>query len=73
MKNRNVHTREEFYRLNKEQLHNIWFREAKTDRQIAKIYGVTKEEVKQRRIHYGLTYMKSAMLYLLGGEKYRDK
>ena len=67
-----TYTEEEFLKLKRHELHQIWFHEALTDRQIAKLYNTTKEVVKQRRKELGITVINSAMLFLTCGSLYQD-
>lgn len=66
-------TEEDLLKLTREQFHEIWFIDALTDRQIAKMYNTKKEVVKQFRKKLNLNWFNSAVLYLCGGSKYRNK
>ena len=64
---------DDFEKLTKIELYNLWFRKALTDKQIAKLYGVTKQQVKEKRKKYNIKYLNSAVLYLAGGKAYNEK
>ena len=54
-----------FDELNRVDMHRLWFIEAKTEKKIAKMYGVTRQEVHDKRKNeFRLTFLNSAMLYL---------
>lgn len=59
-------------KLNKAQFHQLWFHEALTDGQMAKLYNTTKEVVKNRRKELQLTWISAAMLSISGGKQYED-
>lgn len=71
MKVEQTNTREDFEKLDLVGLHDIWFNQALTDKQVAKKFGITKEEVKEKRKKFGLNFWSGAMLYVGGGEKYK--
>lgn len=71
MKITQTNTPEEFRKLNRKEFHKLWFRDALTDKQIAVKYGITKEEVKQRRKELNLNMWNSAVLFIMGGAGYR--
>lgn len=59
------YTKEDFNKLTKVEMHRLWFKQALTERQIAKLYKVSREEVhKKRKIEFGLNFINSAILYL---------
>lgn len=70
MKITQTNTPDEFKKLTRPELHKLWFRDALTDGQIAKKFGVTKQEVKQKRKELNLHMFNSAISYLMGGKKY---
>ena len=71
MKIKQLYTEKEFNKISKVELHGLWFRDALTDGQIARLYGVTKEQVKQKIKKYNIKYLNSAILYLVGNPEYR--
>lgn len=62
---------EQFGKITKEKLYDLWFRQALTDRTIAKMYGVTVQEVKSKRAEFKLTMGKCIKLAIRGGDKYK--
>jgi len=60
-------------KLTREQFHEKWFIEALTDRQIAKMYNTDTKTVRQFRKELKLNWLNSAILYLMGGDRYRKK
>lgn len=72
MKIEQKYTEEDFKKLTLPQLHQIWFNEALTDGQIAKIYCTSKEVVKEKRKELGLTIIRGAFLSITGGKAYED-
>lgn len=72
MKITQTNTPEEFSKLSRPDFHQLWFNEALTDRQIAKKFGVDVAEVKRKRKALGLNWFNSAMLFLAGGNLYKD-
>lgn len=73
MKVHQIYNESDFNKLTKLDLYNLWFRDAFTDGQIAKMYGVNKHKVKQLRKQYNLGYFSSAVLLITGPAKYRTK
>lgn len=66
-----IYSREEFDKLTRVDMHKLWFRDALTERKIASMFGVTKEEVHdKRKEELGLTWLGSAFLWLMN-PKYR--
>lgn len=69
-----LYSKKDFKKLNKEQMFDLWFRQALTDKKIAKLYGVTVEDVADRRKALGLgNYLTCAMMGLSGPPKFRLK
>ncbi len=68
-----TYTEEEFLKLKRTELHQIWFNEALTDGQIAKLYRTDKKTVKARRKELGLGVISCAFLSITGGPAYEDK
>lgn len=62
---------EDLQKLDRVEFHKIWFIDALTDRQMAKMFGVTTKEVKAKRKELGLNWFNSAVLYITGGSKYK--
>lgn len=71
MRIKQLYTEKDFDKISKVELHGLWFRDALTDGQIARLYGVTKEKVKQKRKRYNIKYLSSAILFLMGSPEYR--
>ena len=72
MKIEPLYTEQDFLKLTLPQLHQIWFNEALTDGQIAKLYRTTKNVVRARRKELHLNVINAAFLSLTGGDKYAD-
>lgn len=59
------YTKEDFNKLTKVEMHRLWFKQAMTEKQIAKLYNVSRKEVHdKRKIEFGLNFINSAILYL---------
>lgn len=59
------YTKEDFNRLTRVEMHRLWFKQAMTEKQIAKLYNVSRKEVhNKRKIEFGLNFINSAILYL---------
>lgn len=67
------HTLDDLKHLTREEFHKYWFIDALSDKEMADIFGTTKQEVRKRRKELNLTYMNSAMLYIAGGAKFKSK
>lgn len=65
-----TNTPEDLAKLSRAEFHKLWFKDALTERQIAKKFGVTKEEVHARRKELNLTWLNSALLSMMGGNRY---
>lgn len=72
MKITQTSTPEEFSKLTRPDFHQLWFNEALTDKQMAKMFRVDVAEVKRKRKALGLNWFSSAMLFLAGGNLYKD-
>lgn len=72
MKIEPLYTEQDFLKLTLPELHQTWFNEALTDRQIAKLYRTTKNVVRARRKELHLNVINAAFLSLIGGYKYAD-
>ncbi|MBO5389162.1 MAG: hypothetical protein J6A59_13715 [Lachnospiraceae bacterium] len=66
-----TNTPEDFQKLKKHELHKLWFHDALTDKQIAKKFGITKQDVKQKRKEFNLNMLNSAMLSVAGSPLYK--
>lgn len=64
-------TPEDFSKISKLDLYDLWFRQALTDKQIATLYGVTPSDVKEKRKEYNIRYLNSAIAFLSGSKAYR--
>ena len=64
-------TPEEFEKIDKMEFYRLWFKKALTLGQIAKMYGVKREEVVAKKKEFNLTTYKCAVLSVLGGDKYK--
>lgn len=73
MKIKQERTPEEFQKIDIVEFHRLWYIKALTDKQIAILYGVTKEEVKEKRKEFKLNALNCAVMYLAGGDKYKGK
>lgn len=72
MKITQTKTPEDFKNIKKKELYQLWYIESYTDKQVAKMYGVTAEEVKNKRADFDLTMWKASWLFMLGGEQWKD-
>lgn len=62
---------DDFKNIKPLELYDLWFHKALTDRQIAKMYGITKNDVKQKRKEFKYTIWRCAILSVAGGTKYK--
>ena len=65
-------TPDQFKELTLVELHQLWFNQALTDRQIAKMYGVDAREVKDKRKEFKLNWFSAAIMYITGGNRYKN-
>lgn len=63
---------EDFDKLDRVQLHQLWFNQALTDGQVAKMYGIDKQTVREKRKKFGLNWFSAATLWITGGPKYKN-
>lgn len=63
----------EFKKLTRLQMYDLWFRQSLTEKSIAKLFGVTREQVKEKREGFGLGFLESGIASLSGTPEYRDK
>ena len=69
-----LYSKKDFKKLKKEEMFDLWFRQALTDKHIAKLYGVTSQEVAEKRKALGLgNYLTCAMMGLSGPPNFRLK
>lgn len=68
-----LYTPNDFKKLNKILMFDLWYRQALTDKQIAKLFGVETSEVKEKREQLGIRWMSSALASLSGGSKFTSK
>jgi hypothetical protein len=68
-----TNTLEDLNKLTRPEFHKLWFIDALTEKQIAKKFGTTKEEVRRKRKELGLNWWNCAVLYISGGPKYKGK
>lgn len=73
MKIEQKYTEKDFNKLTQAEFHNLWFVRAYTEKQIAKMYGVTKEQVHKKRKELKLGWFNSGMLYVAGGKSFKGK
>ena len=67
------YTREDFDKLNRVEMHRLWYIKAYTEKKIAKLYGVTRKEVHEKRKNeLGLGWINSAILYMMK-PRYQNK
>lgn len=70
-------TPEDFTKISRAELYKLWFGarlsdSPLTDRQIAKMYGVTKEEVKAKRKKLKIGWLSCGFMYVTSGDKYKN-
>jgi hypothetical protein len=63
----------EFKKLTRLQMYDLWFRQSLTEKSIALLFGVTREQVKEKREGFGLGFLESGIASLSGTPEYRDK
>ena len=63
----------EFNKLTRLQMYDLWFRQSLTEKSIALLFGVTREQVKQKREGFGLGFLESGIASLSGTPEYKDK
>ena len=73
MKIEPVGTLDDLNKLTRPQFHELWYIRSLTDGQIAKMYNTTRQEVKRRRKELNLNWFNSAVLYMAGGTRYRNR
>lgn len=66
-----MYTPEDFKALNKDQMFDLWFRQALSDKKIAKLYGVTPQDVKDKVKSFNMTLLNCAIAALNGPKRYR--
>lgn len=66
-------TPEDLQKLTLKEFHRLWFIDAMTDRQMAKMFGVTRKDVKKRRKELKLNMLRAGMLYVYGGPTFKEK
>ena len=72
MKIKQLYTPKDFKRIDRPQMFDLWFRQALTEKQIAELFGVTAEEVKDKRKNqFGMGFMNCGIQWLSGEEVYR--
>lgn len=60
------YTREDFEKLTRVEMHRLWCIKAYTERQIAKMYGVTRQEVHEKRKNeFRLGWVNSCILHMM--------
>lgn len=69
-------TKQDFSEITKIELYNLWWgrdwwKKPYSDKQIAKMYGVTTKEVKKKRKELGITWSRCAFLSVYGGKAYK--
>lgn len=64
-------TKQDFSEITKIELYNLWWKKPYSDKQIAKMYGVTAKEVKKKRKELGITWSRCAFLSVYGGKAYK--
>ena len=73
MKIEQTNTLEDLKKLTKQEFHKLWFIDALTDRQMAKKFGTTVDEVRAKRKELGLNMLNCGMLYVAGGKQFKQK
>lgn len=73
MKIKQLYTPKDFKKLDKVLLFDVWYRQALTDKQVGKLFGVTAADVKKKREELGIRWMNSAIASLSGGSTFTSK
>lgn len=73
MQIKQLYTPKDFEKLDKVLMFDVWYRQALTDKKIAKLFGVTAADVKSKREKLGIRWMNSAMASLSGGATFTSK
>lgn len=73
MQIKQLYTPKDFEKLDKVLMFDVWYRQALTDKKIAKLFGVTAADVKNKREKLGIRWMSSAMASLSGGKTFTSK
>lgn len=73
MQIKQLYTPKDFEKLDKVLMFDVWYRQALTDKKIAKLFGVTAADVKSKREKLGIRWMNSAMASLSGGPTFTSK
>lgn len=68
-----LYDEKEFKKITRLQMYDLWFRQALTEKSIAKLFGVTREQVKEKRESFGLSFLESGIASISGTAEYRDK
>ena len=71
-------TPEDFEKITRVEFYNLWFGASWKDNpmslgQIAKMYGEDKKTVKAKKKELGLTWLNCGIMFVAGGNKYRNK
>lgn len=71
-------TPEEFEKITRVEFYRLWFGETMKDNpmtlgQIARMYGVDKKTVKAKKKELGLTWLGCGVMFVVGGDKYKNK
>lgn len=73
MQIKQLYTPKDFEKLDKVLMFDVWYRQALTDKKIAKLFGVTAADVKSKREKLGIRWMNSAIASLSGGPTFTSK
>lgn len=70
-------TPKDFEKITRIEFYNLWFGASWKDNpmslgQIAKMYGVDKKTVKAKKKELGLTWLNCGIMFVAGGNKYRN-
>jgi hypothetical protein len=70
-------TPEDFEKITRVEFYRLWFGATMKDtpytfKQIATMYGVDVKTVKAKKKELGLTWLQCGVMYLAGGDKYKD-
>lgn len=68
-----LYTPKDFEKLDKVLLYDVWYRQALTDKQVAKLFGVSASDVAKKRKELGIGWMNSAIASLSGGSTFTSK
>lgn len=71
MKIKQLYTPKDFHSMDRPQFFDLWFRQALTEKQIAKLFGVDVKEVKEKRKNFNMGWLNSGIEWVSGKSVYR--